>query len=284
MDPWAQNDFGYTSSVAPVTVNVLANDVGYDGPLDPSSVTILSGPASGSASVDPLTGAIAYTPVAGISTSVQIEYGVRDVYGSPSNAAWLNIQVTHQPPFVQGDMAMTSYLTPTQINVLLNDAPGTLPIDPSSVTITSQPAHGSVSADATTGVVTYTPDGDYAGGDSFQYAVADTAGVMSNTAVVSIYLHNSPPQITGFHATYAGHGYWDLSGTVVDERPANLPVRLSGSILGGDVTTSTNDSGVFHHAVHLGQGPVYGSVGAQATDELGVQSPVVVTYVYGYGY
>ncbi len=285
MNPTAEDDNGVTWSDTPVTVNVLANDTGHDGPLNPSTVTILSGPSSGSASIDPDTGEITYTPVVGVATIVQIEYGVCDIYGAPSNPAWVNIQVMHDAPYTEDDLAVTSYVASKEVAVLMNDWQGTVAINPSSVTITTQPEHGSVSVNSTTGVVTYTPDGDYAGGDAFEYTVADTAGAVSNVSTVSLYLDNVTPEITNFQATYAGHGYWNFSGTVVDERPGNQPVKLISSLFsGGEVTATTNDVGVFNRAVNLGYGMVQGTVFAKMTDELGLQSPSAVTGVYGYGY
>ncbi|MFL5274241.1 MAG: Ig-like domain-containing protein [Anaeromyxobacteraceae bacterium] len=71
-------------------------------------------------------------------------------------------------------------------------APATL----ASVVVTQAPAHGSVAVVAATpGAVTYTPAAAYAGPDSFQYVVQDSAGTVSNVATVNVTVSfvASPP-------------------------------------------------------------------------------------------
>ena len=52
--------------------------------------------------------------------------------------------------------------------------------------IVDGPAHGTVSVNATTGAITYTPTADYVGADSFTYTVKDNDGLVSNAATVNL--------------------------------------------------------------------------------------------------
>ncbi len=59
-------------------------------------------------------------------------------------------------------------------------------IDPSSVSIISNPVNGIASIDDQTGVVSYTPAKGFIGNDSFTYNVSDTLGNISNTGLVDL--------------------------------------------------------------------------------------------------
>src|SRR5262249_21222678 len=65
-------------------------------------------------------------------------------------------------------------------------------IDPSSVSIVSQPAHGTVQVNST-GVVTYTPTSGFLGLDVFTYTIANTNGERSNVAKVRVTVTPCPP-------------------------------------------------------------------------------------------
>ncbi|WP_162243620.1 Ig-like domain-containing protein, partial [Rhizobium sp. Leaf386] len=71
------------------------------------------------------------------------------------------------------------------INVLANDTDDSA-LDPTSVTIIDSPLHGTVTVNATTGVITYKPTSGYVGADTFTYTVKDDAGNVSNVATVTL--------------------------------------------------------------------------------------------------
>ena len=96
------------------------------------------------------------------------------------------------PPTAQGDTATTTEDTPVTINVLANDTDDTA-LDPASVTIATQPAHGTASVNAATGVVTYVPAATYPGPDTFTYTVRDAAGAASAAATVTLTVTELPP-------------------------------------------------------------------------------------------
>jgi len=91
------------------------------------------------------------------------------------------------------DTATTNEDTPVLINILANDSDSDGSIDPTTVAIISGPANGSVVVNGA-GQVTYTPNGNYSGNDSFSYRVCDNDGACA-TATVSITVNpvNDPP-------------------------------------------------------------------------------------------
>ncbi len=82
------------------------------------------------------------------------------------------------------DAAATNIGATVAINVLNNDSPVNI-IDPSSVTITTQPQHGTCTV-SSTGVVSYTPTSGFYGTDSFVYIVYNSDKTKSDDAVVTV--------------------------------------------------------------------------------------------------
>jgi Bacterial Ig domain len=95
---------------------------------------------------------------------------------------------TPLPPVANPDTVSVTKNIATAINELTNDTdPNTGGvIDPTTVKIITAPTHGKDVINTTTGVITYTPTTGYTGPDSFTYTVKDKAGLVSNTATVSI--------------------------------------------------------------------------------------------------
>jgi len=93
---------------------------------------------------------------------------------------------SNQPPVAVNDTASTPEDTPVIINVTSNDYDPDGTIDPTTVTTVDDPSNGNISVNPTTGEVTYTPDLNFNGGDTFTYTVKDNDGVTSNVATVTI--------------------------------------------------------------------------------------------------
>jgi hypothetical protein len=108
-------------------------------------------------------------------------------------------ELANQAPMAQDDDVNTDEDASLLINVLANngngpdiDADGNL--DPTSVTITNGPSHGSTSVNSITGEVTYTPSPDFNGTDSFVYEVGDTEGLYDTAIVtITVYAVNDEP-------------------------------------------------------------------------------------------
>jgi uncharacterized repeat protein (TIGR01451 family) len=190
--PVAEDDGETTDEDSAVDVDVLVNDADPDGPadLDPTSVTVVSGPSAGSVTIDPLTGVATYTPDANFNGSDSFIYEVCDL-GTPALCDTATVTITVDPvndgPVANDDSTSTAEDSDVVIDVVANDVDVESDLDPSSVTVTSGPADGSVSVDPVTGEVTYTPDPDFSGSDSFTYEVCDGGSpVLCDTATVTI--------------------------------------------------------------------------------------------------
>lgn len=79
----------------------------------------------------------------------------------------------NQAPVATDDTATTNEDTAVVIPILNNDTDSDSSLEPSSVVVTSGPANGTIAVDAGTGDVTYTPNANFNGSDSFEYQVCD---------------------------------------------------------------------------------------------------------------
>jgi hypothetical protein len=77
------------------------------------------------------------------------------------------------------------------INVLANDTDDQALV-PSSVGIMNGPDNGSVTVNATTGAITYTPGVGFFGTDTFTYRIQDSLGVFSVEATVTVTVQHDP--------------------------------------------------------------------------------------------
>jgi len=95
------------------------------------------------------------------------------------------IPLTNNPPLPVPDDINVNSGSSAVINVLLNDMPGDVAIDATTVVIIKNPDLGTVSVDPNTGSVTYTA-GSVSGSDFFQYRVRDINGNLSTYGQVTI--------------------------------------------------------------------------------------------------
>ena len=100
---------------------------------------------------------------------------------------------TNQPPVAANDGAVTEQETATTIDVLANDSDPDGTLDATSVAVTSDPSNGTTEVNATTGEITYTPEIDFFGIDSFTYSVADDQGD-TDEATVFVGVNNADSQ------------------------------------------------------------------------------------------
>ncbi|MBM7069088.1 family 16 glycosylhydrolase, partial [Actibacterium sp. 188UL27-1] len=83
-------------------------------------------------------------------------------------------------PIALNDIAFNPGSGPITVDVLANDSAPIGTLEAGSVAITAAPANGSVSVNAQTGQVEYTPDFGFRGVDTFSYSVANADGEISN--------------------------------------------------------------------------------------------------------
>lgn len=190
--PVAVPDQATTPEEVPVVISVLDNDTDVDNPISTATVTVASNPAHGSVSVQPDGRAIEYSPEKDYNGTDTFTYTVTDAGGATSAPGAVTIIVTpvNDAPVAMDDAATTNENTPVGIPVLDNDFDVDDVIDPSSLAIVTAPQHGTVSINPSTGIVTYTPQQNYVGNDSFSYTVEDPSGAVSAPATVTISVIN----------------------------------------------------------------------------------------------
>jgi hypothetical protein len=174
-----------TTLVVEVTEGVLANDYDPEGLL--LTATLVSDVIHGQLTFHD-DGSFQYTPETDFEGQDVFSYSAQD--GNRSSAevkVTLTVFRPNAPPKAEDDQAATSTGIPVDIDLLANDS------DPDGNVLTVEsltPAeHGEV-LDNGDGTVTYTPEAEYTGVDSFSYTVIDGNG-SSATAVVTVTVSTS---------------------------------------------------------------------------------------------
>ena len=190
-DPVATNDSDNTSEDTPVTILVLLNDSDSDG--DALSIVGVTQGATGTVAFT--TTDVTYTPNADFNGSDSFTYTVSDGNGGLDTGT-VNVFVsgTQDPPVAFDDIAVTNEDVQIVLDVLTNDTD----VDGDSLTVTgaTQGTNGAVTS--TTNNVTYTPNADFNGGDSFTYTISDGNGG-TDTATVNVTVNpvNDAPSVVG---------------------------------------------------------------------------------------
>ena len=196
--PVAADDEADTEEASPVTVFVLANDLDVDG----DTLTITSvGEAMNGTVVDNQDGTLIYTPYLGFTGNDGFSYTISD---GNAGTATANVSVTvtdhNDPPVAIPDNVTTDEDVSTEIHVLANDS------DPDSDTLSvewvSVASHGTVTVSSSNDFVTYSPDLNYFGADSFTYTVTDgRGGSAEGTVNVDVLPVNDAPDAVDDTAT-----------------------------------------------------------------------------------
>ena len=129
-------------------------------------------------------------------------------FAAADNTAGLELNVVqNNPPMAANDTGNSVNGAAVTINVLANDVDSDGSVNPATVQIDSQPAHGSVSV-TQSGSVVYTPNTGYQGPDSFTYSETDNQGAPSNIATVTVTTTQPSPPPSGGRS--GGGGAVDL--------------------------------------------------------------------------
>ena len=219
--PNAVDDTASTLSGTPVTVNVLANDTGTQ--LTVAQVTT---PANGSAVIN--GNAVTYTPNVNFAGTDTFTYTIVDSFQQTDTAT---VTVTVTPPGLNAvdDTASTPSGTPVTVNVLANDTGTQL-----TVAQVTTPANGSAVINGN--AVTYTPNVNFAGTDTFTYTIVDSFQ-QTDTATVTVTV--TPPGLNAVDDTAS-----TPSGTPVT---VNVLANDTGTQLTvAQVTTPANGSAVIN--------------------------------------
>jgi len=174
-DPPVSSDKTVTTNEdVSLPIDVTATDVEGNGSIN---YTIVSAPTNGSVSV--VGNIITYVPSANYNGTDSFTYKANDGVDD-GNTATVSITITavDDASVAQPQSITTNEDTPKSFNLIATEVDG----DVLTYSIAAAPANGTVTLSGNT--VTYTPDTDYNGSDSFQFSVND--GTTTTTATVSI--------------------------------------------------------------------------------------------------
>ena len=225
--PVARDDHAGAAQRARAAIAASANDGDPDG--DVLVVATVGAPAHGTTAPG-ADAKIRYSPDAGFTGDDSFSYTIRDPAG---NTATATVTVTvggGSGPSAANDSAEVAEDEAVTVDVLANDTGSGL-----TVTQVGAPVHGTTSA----GVdgVTYTPDADFAGEDSFAYSACD-AGATCVSAVVQVTVTptTDPPVALDDVRTATGAITLDPLLNDVDVDGDTLSVTTVGPPLAGEAT------------------------------------------------
>lgn len=225
--PVGSNDIAKTNINTPTTISVLPNDVNN------TDVTVLSTPTTtaGGTTITNANGTVTYTPKPGFTGTDTFTYTLKNLDDLVSDPITVTVTV-NAPPVAINDTKAAGMEVPVDIDIVANDTDSDGTINRGTVVITDPPL-GTVSVNATTGVVTFQSKVGFVGKDIFYYTIKDNEGLVSNKAKVEIEIKPSgrPDNVTTLLNTPITINVLtnDPSKTGVTVVPVDMP--LKGNIL-----------------------------------------------------
>jgi YVTN family beta-propeller protein len=230
-DPVAVDDTFTVDEDSDFTViDVLGNDTDADG--DDLTVTGVSDTENGSAAIE--NGVLTYAPDGNFAGSDSFTYTVSDGNGGTATATvTVTVSPVNDAPVAVDDVAAVAEDSgPTVIDVLGNDT------DPDDDDLTvagvGDTENGSVAIE--NGSITYTPDADFDGTDSFTYTISDgQGGTATATVHVTVEGVNDGPVAVDDTFTVdedSGATVIDLLGN--DSDPDGDELTVESLMIGGD--------------------------------------------------
>jgi len=203
--PVTTNDTGSTQEEQAVDIDVLANDSDVDQTADINAhpenelLTVdrtgLAAPAHGTAVIVNEGGKdiIRYTPQADFNGTDTFTYYAYDGEAKTLGTITVYVSQVNDSPVAVNDLATTAEDAVVAVDVLSNDSDpdkSTLNQNPGheelrasiSGELLLRPTHGSIQLNPDN-TITYTPDANYSGSDSFDYYVIDKSNVLSKGTV-----------------------------------------------------------------------------------------------------
>ncbi len=180
-----------------MTVAVLDNDSDPEG--DNLTIDSFTQPSNGTVT-DNGDGTLTYTPNGDYNGPDSFTYTISDGNGRTDIATVdITVDPVNDAPNAQDDTETTDEDTPVIVAVLTNDSDPEN--DPLTIDSFTQPSNGTVT-DNGDGTLTYTPDGDYNGPDSFTYTISDgNGGTDTATVDLDVAAVNDLPQAVDDFAT-----------------------------------------------------------------------------------
>lgn len=206
-DPMANDDAATVAEDSGAsTINVLANDSFAPDAGETLTITATTQGANGSVAITGGGTSVSYTPNANFFGSDSFTYTISDGNGG-TDTATVNVTVTNvnDPPDAIDDAATVAEDSGANtIDVLANDSFTPDAGETLTVSAVTQGANGSVAITGGGTTVSYTPNANYFGPDSFTYTISDGNGG-TDTATVNITVTNvnDPPDAIDDAATVA---------------------------------------------------------------------------------
>lgn len=151
-------------------------------------------------------GTLSYTPAPDANGSATVTVSLSDDGGTANGGSdtsseqtfTITVNPVNDGPTVSNDSAATDEDNDANINVLGNDTDIDGALDPASVTVISAPSNGTTAVNGD-GSITYSPNADFNGSDSFSYeACDDGTPTLCDTATVDVTVNpvNDDPTAT----------------------------------------------------------------------------------------
>ncbi|NLP58381.1 Calx-beta domain-containing protein, partial [Lutibacter sp. B1] len=188
-DMQVADDYAIVIDGGPTPIDVLINDIyGPDDGIESLTITN-SNDGYVQVSLDSTTTnyTVTYTSNEGFYGLDTFTYTltVKNSDGSLNSVtATVTIDAILSPSIVD-DLAETEANIPIEINVIENDSDPDGTINPESLTIIDEPLNGEVTVNLD-GSITYSPDFDFVGDDTFIYQVCDNDGLCNSAQVTVI--------------------------------------------------------------------------------------------------
>ncbi|WP_291085787.1 Ig-like domain-containing protein [Flavobacterium sp. BFFFF1] len=239
--PLAIDDNAATQEDIAVVINILENDAFGE---DLYSISIVDAPANGTAVINnqgtpgnPTDDTITYTPNPSFYGADSFVYEISDIDGDTSMATvtlYVSEDGFYEPPFATNDIATTDEDNPVTIAVIGNDSFGSE--GPGSLSIASQPVNGTAvindngtPADPLDDTITYTPNANYNGPDTFTYSITDSSG---NAATGSVTV-NIVPDVPSADLPVAVND----NAVTMEDTPVTIAVVTNDDLVGSTTWT-----------------------------------------------
>jgi hypothetical protein len=257
------NTGGGTNIASNFSINVAGASVSpssFAGSETGTAVSLNAGPYSVSEN-----SVAHYTPSLSANCSGTISSGENKV------CTIMNTFIPNTPPISQNKVLVTNEDIPISTNLVAID--GSIPIQTLTYSIVANPSHGVLSGfNAATGFITYTPNLNYHGLDSFTFKAND--GIIdSNVATVSLTINsvNDLPSLSAIEDKIVNE--LDLLSFIaegVDVDDDTLIYSISSGLQGGMSINSS--SGVFTWSPGEVQGPEFYPITINVSDGSNVAS------------
>ncbi len=187
--PIAVADVVQTPEDVDVIFLPIKNDTDADGASDIATINITTQPSNGDINVT--NGEATYSPELNFYGTDSFEYTITDGNGTTSEAvkSYITVAEVNDIPVAYDDTMETDEDTNVTFAILDNDWDDHSILDSAdSIEIIKSPENGKVVKEVN-GTITYEPNKNFFGNDSFEYAAYDNNGTMSLPATVQVTIN-----------------------------------------------------------------------------------------------